>query len=1274
MEKKLLHGAVFKRVVSLAMTLVMLLSFFPGVIPARAATEDTMLYLKPNANWLSDNARFAVYYWNDGGSAWLDLADENKDGYYEVAFPSGYSKLIFCRMNPATTENKWENKWNQTADLTLTDGYNCCVIADEAWDGAGEWDTFIPEEEEPVIPESSEPPAEPADSYYVAGDSSLCGSNWSENDSNNKMTHVSNGVYEKVYTNVAAGTYNLKVTNGTWDKNWGDNGNNYTFVVSATCDVTVSFDANSQTVSVTGEHVGKETGLEINTMHAVGNGSGNWLGGKNWEVTANTMTEISDNVYEITFEDVPEGSAYEFKFAANAAWTHSWGGGGAEGEAVYNGQNIKLTVSYALADVTLKLDMTGYNHDTKTGAVYSVTVTEVEAEPAVDYYLVGYINGADYGCNDDYANLGAYKFVDGKLTATFEQDSYVFVKTGDNANWYMSEGYAANSPATLYNTTVGLTDANKLFVPGGKELTFTLVVNADDTLTLSYTASGTEVPEDYTTVTIHFLKPEGWGNTINAYLWNNGAVPGYEDYNTWPGKAVSANAEHAGWYDLVVSTEQPMAFNFIFNDGGNQTADLYTGSITGDTELWVVGNNVLTTAPGEWSGDYTYTANIHFRKPADWADTINAWIWNDNGAIPGYEQYQTTWPGAPIEADAVNSGWYNVSVTVDENSGFSFILNDGSKQTADLSTGTLDVITHLWVVDGQVQHSAPDGWVDASRTVHVPGTFPGPSWDAGSNQMTYDADLGLYVYTFEDVPAANYEYKISINKSWNENYGAGGVKDGANMSVSVPETMDVTVYYNDRSHFSTTSVTYIFADIALSGTGIPEGTKLKDNDLSGIYSASVDMAAGTYTDVKLTYNGKDYLMQLQQRESERTGIPSLKISFNNVFGYYIEVRNTYKENVPADWIRKQTLVNAERYITQELKEYEEKILGAEEKILALESQIYNNLVADLASYIPAIQVNASHLARLDVLLSFANISRTYKYIRPVISEDDVLDIKQGRHPVIERQMAVGESYIPNDLYLDSDKQQIIIVTGPNMAGKSALLRQTALITLMAQIGCFVPADSAVIGLVDKIFTRVGASDNISAGESTFMVEMTEASNILNNLSGHSLVLFDELGRGTSTYDGMSIAWAIVEYIHEYAKGRARTLFATHYHELTVLESLMEGVKNYNIAVKKRGDDITFLRKIVKGGADESYGIEVAKLAGIPESIIRRAKDILKELTLAEPSDTNAQAGKADIIDNGQLSLLNPVNDAITEKLNKVDINTLTPIEAINLIYELKKLL
>ena len=364
---------------------------------------------------------------------------------------------------------------------------------------------------------------------------------------------------------------------------------------------------------------------------------------------------------------------------------------------------------------------------------------------------------------------------------------------------------------------------------------------------------------------------------------------------------------------------------------------------------------------------------------------------------------------------------------------------------------------------------------------------------------------------------------------------------------------------------------------------------------------------------QIAYSGKDYLLHIQQRESETTGIPSLKVAYNNVFGYYIEVRNAHKDKVPAEWIRKQTLVNAERYITQELKEYEEKILGAEDKILALETRLYNELVAELAEFIPAIQIDANQIARLDCLLSFANVARQNRYIRPVVADDDVLDIKQGRHPVIEKQLPAGEKYIANDVFLDTETQQIIIITGPNMAGKSALLRQTALITIMAQIGCFVPAESAHVGLVDKVFTRVGASDNISVGESTFMVEMNEAADILNNLSQRSLVLFDELGRGTSTYDGISIAWAIVEHIHEHKRARARTLFATHYHELNDMEEIYPRIKNYNVSVKEIDNKVIFLRKLERGGSEHSFGIHVAKMAGMPKSIVKRASEILRQL-------------------------------------------------------------
>ena len=431
---------------------------------------------------------------------------------------------------------------------------------------------------------------------------------------------------------------------------------------------------------------------------------------------------------------------------------------------------------------------------------------------------------------------------------------------------------------------------------------------------------------------------------------------------------------------------------------------------------------------------------------------------------------------------------------------------------------------------------------------------------------------------------------------------------------------------------------------------------------------------------QIAYSGKDYLLQLQQRESELTGIPSLKIGYNNVFGYYIEVRNVHKEKVPQEWIRKQTLVNAERYITQELKEYEEKILGAEDKILVLETQLYNELVQALSEFIPAIQINANQVARLDCLLSFATAARENNYIRPVLSDDDVLDIRQGRHPVIEKQLPIGEKYVANDVMLDSQTQQIIIITGPNMAGKSALLRQTALITLMAQIGCFVPAESAHIGVVDKIFTRVGASDNISVGESTFMVEMNEAADILNNLSPRSLVLFDELGRGTSTYDGISIAWAIVEYIHEHPKAKARTLFATHYHELNEMEKSFARIKNYNVAVKEVDGKVIFLRKLERGGSEHSFGIHVAKLAGMPKSIVKRADEILKQLE-RENRQTGTVTGKT--ITEGpssaggmQLSFFqldDPVLCQIRDEILNLDVNNLTPLKALNKLNDIKRI-
>lgn len=427
-------------------------------------------------------------------------------------------------------------------------------------------------------------------------------------------------------------------------------------------------------------------------------------------------------------------------------------------------------------------------------------------------------------------------------------------------------------------------------------------------------------------------------------------------------------------------------------------------------------------------------------------------------------------------------------------------------------------------------------------------------------------------------------------------------------------------------------------------------------------------------------NGKEYLLQIQQREMEKTGISSLKIGFNNVFGYYLEVRNTFKDRVPAEWVRKQTLAQAERYITEELKEYEEKILGADEKIIALETSLFMQLVEDMREYIPQIQINANVIAHLDCLLSFAKVAEEQGYVRPVVDESDVLDISQGRHAVIETQLPVGERYVPNDVYLDTERQQIVMITGPNMSGKSALLRQTALIAIMAQMGCFVPAERVRIGLVDKVFTRVGASDSLSTGESTFMVEMTEAANILNNVTPRSLVLFDELGRGTSTYDGISIAWAIVEYLHEHKRAQARTLFATHYHELNEMEKRFDRIKNYNVSVKEMDGKVIFLRKLERGGSEHSFGIHVAEIAGMPPSIVRRASTILKQLEA-----DNAQvgsAGKANVenvatTDGMQMSLFqldDPVLSQIRDEILHLDIDHLTPMDALNKLNDIKRIL
>ena len=427
----------------------------------------------------------------------------------------------------------------------------------------------------------------------------------------------------------------------------------------------------------------------------------------------------------------------------------------------------------------------------------------------------------------------------------------------------------------------------------------------------------------------------------------------------------------------------------------------------------------------------------------------------------------------------------------------------------------------------------------------------------------------------------------------------------------------------------------------------------------------------------ISHSSKDYLMKMQQRESEITGIPSLKIGFNNVFGYYIEVRNTHKAKVPQEWIRKQTLVSAERYVTQELKDYEEKIIGAEDRIQVLEQQLFNELVNAVSEYIPAIQLDSNLIARLDCLSAFTRVAIENHYNRPVLDDSLDIDIVEGRHPVIERQLPLGERYVSNSIHLGNDSQQIIMITGPNMAGKSALLRQTALITLMAQIGSFVPAESAKIGVVDKIFTRVGASDNISLGESTFMVEMTEAASILNNISPRSLILFDELGRGTSTYDGISIAWSIVEYIHENPKAHAKTLFATHYHELNEMENTYKRIANYNVSVKEINGKVVFVRKLVKGGSEHSFGIHVAKIAGMPPSIVKRANEVLKQLEANHRSDATTPQVTPKQEGGVQLSFFqldDPVLCQVRDEILHADINNLTPMEALNKLHEIKKII
>ena len=928
-----------KRVLSLVLALMMLISVVPMAAFA-AGTEGSTVYLVPSTNWKNDNARFAVYYWNDGGSAWVSMtAVEAEEGMYEAEIPAGYTNIIFCRMNPAASENNWDNKWNQTSDLTVpTDGTNRYTVAEGAWDTyvayvdvsyvltnvttsntvsetekGREYTTTLTAVEGYTLPESI---AVTVDGMAITGYTYADGVLTIPAELvTGAIVITASGVEEKttitvyfrndwLWTNVCAYYWGSTTgTNPTWpgltmEQDGTDNGYDV-YKIEIPADVTgLIFNgtkndgsgATDQTPDI------KSDIVDGNAWYIY------WSDGN--QVSTFTYTPADDSgdndegsdttdksYYLVGYINAADYSGEDYKFvdgkltvtftaatyvaiksSANENWYMSAGWqGNATSATLYDSSTIDNEDKLQLPENTeITLSLT----ENTDGTLTLSYTTASTAEPATDYYLVGYINGAD--CNNA---VEEYKFVDGKLTLTLTGDNYVAVMNGETSKWYLTNGWLGKETtsavlATDYATT------DKLYVPEG-EVTFTLVENADGTLTLSYAkaaAEEPEFPEEYTVVTIHFRKTEGWGSGINAYVWTDGgALAGYEAYNTWPGKAISENAEHPGWYDLTVGTEDPTAFNFIFNDGGNQTADLATGVVTGDTELWVVGNEVMTAAPGEWTGDYDYTANIYFQKPDSWDDTINVYTWDgvDMGA----------WPGTAVEEDTVNEGWYKVSVTVAENTGFNFIFNDGTNQTGDLSSGTLDVTTNLWVVNGKVQTTAPAGFVDPNRKVYVPGTFPGPSWDAASNQMTYDPELGLYTCTFQDVPAANYEFKIAVNGSWAENYGAGGVKDGSNIAVTVPETMDVTVYYNDKTHNAVTNVNYVFADVTLVGTGV-EGAKLTDEGLTGIYSVTIPMEVGTYSDFKLVDDTDGSGKELLFTEFELTESKDVTFFYDPISGLF----------------------------------------------------------------------------------------------------------------------------------------------------------------------------------------------------------------------------------------------------------------------------------------------------------------------------------------------------------------------------------------------------
>ena len=808
--------------------------------------------------------------------------------------------------------------------------------------------------EAPVVPEAT---------YIIAG-SGMFGTEWDPANTANQMTLNADGLYEKVYTNVAAGTYEFKVTDGTWNNSWGNGTGNYSITVEEESNVTILFNEQTKVITVNVEPVAAELSTDYYLVGYLNNAD---YSGNNYKFEKGKLT-VKFNATSYVMIKNAAGKTYYFKTYCTAATGTLYGSGANEKMNVPGGLDLTFTLAEN-ADGTLTLS-------------YEVAEPEVPAD--AEYYLVGYINGKDYGIEGDSANLGDYKFVDGKLSVKFTQDSYVVVKSDSNVMYcaqtystgktvtlkagyseklfvpgnteltfslvtnedgtltlsyetgavetpedasyylvgylnnadYAGENYAfvdgkltvtfnadsyvyvkdnnnANYMAETYcqDTTVTLAKGNaeKMFVPGNTELTFTLVENGDGTLTLSYSVKTDvpEIPEGSNVVTIHFLKPSNWSGNVNAWVWDdNGAIPGFEIYQTaWPGSPIPANADKAGWYDLVIGTAAPQAFNFIFNNGSSQTPDLTTGAITGPTELWVVGENVYTAAPLEWTH---YTATIHFQKPGDWGDTVAAYMWTDTD-----EKLLGEWPGT-VATSSINEGWYTAMVRVEIGRTLNFIFNNNNgKQTADLTAGKLAGNVELWIDGSGNSVSAPAGWIDASRTVHVPGTFPGPSWDAASNEMTYDPTLGLYVITFKNVTAGTYEYKIAINGAWSENYGEGGVRDGNNIRVSVPSKQDVTIWYSDVSHRSVCSVDYdINAVVSLTGAGIPEDTKMSDPNLSGLFTATVKLAVGTYSDVTITFGDYTYTFAEFELANEKEVTfyfdPSTYLAYHNASDKKVE--------------------------------------------------------------------------------------------------------------------------------------------------------------------------------------------------------------------------------------------------------------------------------------------------------------------------------------------------------------------------------------------------